>query len=49
MSTKGDLGDYAHASRLFLSNNYRLAPKTKFLYHVSFNLNERAINRVATG
>jgi len=33
------LKDYQHASRLYLDNNYRLAPKNKFLFHVVFSLN----------
>jgi hypothetical protein len=36
---KGNLGDFAHASRLFVQSNYRLAPKQKFLYHCVFNIN----------
>jgi len=28
-----NLKDYAHASRLFLGGNYRLLPKTSFLFH----------------
>ena len=36
---KGNLGDFKHASKLFVDSNYRLAPKTKFLYHVVFNIN----------
>jgi hypothetical protein len=43
---KGTLGDFAHAARLYNDQSMRLAPKTKFLYHVVFNLNPRA---VATG
>lgn len=35
---KGNLGDYAHASRLYVDSAFRLAPKTKFLYHVVFEL-----------
>lgn len=30
--------DYAHASRLYVDDNYRLAPKHKFLYHVVFDI-----------
>ena len=37
---KGNLGDFAHAARLYNSNAFRLAPKTKFLYHVVFNFND---------
>ena len=29
---KGNLGDYAHASALYVRNNLRLTPKHKFLY-----------------
>ena len=36
---KGNLGDYRHATRLYIDNNMRLAPKFKFLYHVVFNIN----------
>jgi hypothetical protein len=35
---KGNLGDFRHASKLFVDSNYRLAPKSKFLYHVVFNI-----------
>lgn len=40
---KGNLGDFAHASRLYNAQSFRLAPKTKFSYHVVFNLNPAAI------
>ena len=37
---QGDqIHDYDHASKLFLANNYELAPKNAFLYHVYFKLN----------
>lgn len=35
---KGNLADFRHASRLFVENNFALAPKFKFLYHVFFSL-----------
>lgn len=38
-SLKGNLGDYQHASRLYVANNMRLAPKFKHLYHVVLNIN----------
>lgn len=41
---KGTLGDFAHAARLYNSQAMRLAPKTKFLYHVVFNLNPAAVS-----
>jgi hypothetical protein len=35
--------DYAHAARLFADDNFRLAPKLDFLFHVSFNINASAL------
>ena len=34
------LKDYQHASRLYIDDNYKLMPKQKFLYHVSFVTND---------
>ncbi len=34
------LKDYRHASRLYLDDNFKLAPKQKFLFHVVFDLDE---------
>lgn len=39
LNPKGNLGDFQHAARLFTDDYFRLAPKTKFLYHVVFNIN----------
>jgi hypothetical protein len=33
------LRDQRHASKLFVDNQFRLAPKQKFLFHVSFGIN----------
>lgn len=46
LSPKGDMADWQHAARLYTDDNFRLAPKQKFLYHVAFNLNEKVINKV---
>jgi hypothetical protein len=46
LSPKGNMADWTHASRLYLDDEFRLAPKQKFLYHVAFNLNERVIGKV---
>jgi hypothetical protein len=43
---KGNLGDFQHAARLFGDNDLRLAPKVKFLYHVSFVINTAALPRI---
>jgi len=42
-STKGNLGDYQHADRLFVDDYFRLSPKHKFLYYVVFRINPGAI------
>ena len=39
LSPKGNLGDFRHASRTFVDDAFRLAPKSKFLYHVHITLN----------
>jgi hypothetical protein len=43
LNPKGNLGDFQHAARLFVDSDLRLAPKQKFLYHVSFNINTNAL------
>jgi len=42
LNPKGNLADYKHASRLFVDDKMKFAPKTKFLYHVQFYLSEPA-------
>jgi len=39
---KGNLGDWQHASRLYVNDNFKHAPKSKFLYHVTFTLSAEA-------
>jgi len=39
---KGNLGDWQHASRLYVNDNFKHAPKSKFLYHVTFTLTTEA-------
>ena len=36
LSPKGNLGDWQHASRLYVDSNMRLAPRSKFNYHIQF-------------
>jgi len=36
---EGGLKDYSHAAKTFRSSGYDLAPRTKFLFYVYFNLN----------
>ena len=40
---KGTLGDFQHAQRLYIDDAMRLAPKTKFLSFVNFNLSSAAL------
>lgn len=40
------LHDYAHAARLFADDQFRLAPKHKFLFHVAFGINESALKMI---
>jgi hypothetical protein len=39
-----NLKDYQHASKIFVDDNYRLAPKYAFLFHVSFDINPEITN-----
>ena len=36
----GTTHPYEHATRLFLSDNFRLAPKQSFLYYVCINVDQ---------
>lgn len=38
-NSPAQLKDYAHASRLYVDDYFRLAPKSAFLYYVVFNIN----------
>jgi hypothetical protein len=40
------LKDYQHAARVFTDDQFRLAPKQKFLFHVAFNINQAALKTV---
>ncbi len=42
-TNKGIMGDFTHASNLYRRNNFRLAPKVKFLYHVVIDVNPTAL------
>jgi hypothetical protein len=42
-TNKGIMGDFTHASNLYRRNNFRLAPKVKFLYHVVIDVNPIAL------
>jgi hypothetical protein len=40
IATPDTLKDWDHASRLFVGSNYRLMPKTGFMFHVFIDLND---------
>ena len=40
------LKDYQHAARVFSDDQFRLAPKHKFLFHVAFNINPSALKNI---
>jgi hypothetical protein len=43
LNPKGQQANWQHATRLFIDNSMRLAPRTKFNYYVRFELNKFAI------
>ena len=47
LATGDSVRDYQHASRLFVGDNFRLAPKMGYLYHVYFDL-DSTITRLGT-
>ena len=42
LSPKGNMADWQHASRLYVSDTQKHAPKVSFLYHVTFYLTDQA-------
>jgi len=44
LGPKGNMADWQHANRLFVTDNQRLAPKHKHLYHCHFVLDPAASN-----
>ena len=43
LSPRGQMGNWQHATRLFIDDSLRLAPKTKFNYYVRFEINKAAL------
>ena len=41
---KGGLADWRHATRLFIDDTMRLAPRTKFMFFVRFELDKTVVN-----
>lgn len=44
---KGIVGNWQHATRLFVDDTFRLAPRTKFLFYVRFELDKTALRAPA--
>ena len=44
LNPKGVQADWAHASRLFVEDTYRLSPRTKFLFYVQFEFDKSVIS-----
>ena len=42
LSPKGNMADWQHASRLYITDSQKHAPKLSFSYHVTFYLTEQA-------
>lgn len=43
LNPKGNVADFRHAARTFVDDDFRLAPKSKFNFHVVFNINTQAL------
>lgn len=43
LAPKGGLANWRHATRLFIDDTYRLAPRTNFMFYVQFELDKSAI------
>lgn len=44
VNPKGVMGNFQHATRLYVDNTYRLAPRTRFMYYVHFEIDPTAHN-----
>jgi hypothetical protein len=43
LTPKGVMADWRHASRLFIDNQYRLSPRTKFNFYVRFEIDKSVL------
>jgi len=43
LTPKGQMANWQHATRIFVDNNYRFAPRTKFLFYVYFDIDYSVI------
>jgi hypothetical protein len=44
---KGGMGDFRHASRLFIDDTFRLSPRTKYLFYVQFEFDKNSLKSPA--
>jgi hypothetical protein len=44
LTPKGVVADWRHATRLFVDNQYRLSPRTKFLFYVRFEIDKTVLS-----
>jgi hypothetical protein len=47
-ANKGIVGDFTHAAALYRRNNFRLAPKNSFLYHIVIDVNTTALSTLGS-
>lgn len=47
-ANKGIMGDFRHAEALYRRNNFRLAPKSSFLYHIVIDVNTTALSTLGS-
>jgi hypothetical protein len=47
LNPKGLMGNWQHASRVFVDDTFRLSPRTKFLFYVHFELDKTAMSAPA--
>ena len=43
LKPKGNMGDWRHATRLFLDDTFRLSPRTKYMFYVHFEFDQTAL------
>jgi hypothetical protein len=47
LNPKGGMGDFRHASRLFIDDTFRLSPRTKYLFYVQFEFDKDSLRSPA--
>ena len=47
LNPKGNVANWTHATKIFVDNTFRLAPRHKFLYYVVFDIDPTAHNATA--